>query len=137
MEDINPKHTIYIVQKSIVMNRKREVLLLKRSQQSHSRPLGWDFPGGSLQFGEDPKEGIMREIFEETGITLSNVEPIDVVSFLEGNEYTVMIGYYALAEKDQVHLSQEHSDYRWVSIKEFLQMDIPQEFKHFYNNSKR
>ena len=30
---------------------------------------GWTLPGGGLQFGEDPVEGVVREVTEETGLT--------------------------------------------------------------------
>jgi 8-oxo-dGTP pyrophosphatase MutT (NUDIX family) len=30
----------------------------------------WNLPGGGLHKGEDPREGLLREVFEETGIRL-------------------------------------------------------------------
>ena len=30
---------------------------------------GWELPGGKIQRGEDPEEAIIREVFEEAGIT--------------------------------------------------------------------
>ena len=32
---------------------------------------GWDTPGGQIEIGENLEEGVLREIFEESGITAS------------------------------------------------------------------
>jgi 8-oxo-dGTP pyrophosphatase MutT (NUDIX family) len=37
-------------------------------------------PGGGMDLGEDPKETVMREVLEETGIVVTNPKLIDVNS---------------------------------------------------------
>jgi 8-oxo-dGTP diphosphatase len=44
-----------------------EQLLLVRLTQSAARRL-WTLPGGGLDHGEDPADGVVRELEEETGI---------------------------------------------------------------------
>jgi 8-oxo-dGTP diphosphatase len=43
----------------------------------------WSLPGGGLDFAEEPLQGMMREVKEETGIDLKSqqCELLDVVSF--------------------------------------------------------
>lgn len=131
MIDINPSHKIFIAQKALVLNSEGKILILRRTKTAPSRPLGWDIPGGSLAFGEDPKEGMLREIKEETGILVSNVKPIDVIHFLDDDVYTLMIGYTAISQTDHVNLSFEHDEYKWISKEEFLNENIPATFKEF------
>lgn len=38
----------------------------------------WGFPGGFMEYGESPKEAIRREICEETGLELKNIEIVQV-----------------------------------------------------------
>jgi len=54
------------------------VLLVRRA----SEPLAgqWSVPGGALELGESLKQGVERELLEETGVA---VEALDVVEILD------------------------------------------------------
>ena len=51
----------------IIFNEQNEVLLLRHTY----RQTVWSLPGGYLKAGEHPKEGLEREILEETGLIVS------------------------------------------------------------------
>lgn len=60
---------------AIIFNEKGEVLLLDHVL----RPVSsWDIPGGFLEHREQPIDAVRRELFEETGIELNEVEMIRV-----------------------------------------------------------
>lgn len=40
----------------------------------------WGLPGGGLDPGEDPADGAVREVWEETGQHISDLVPLDLVS---------------------------------------------------------
>lgn len=44
-----------------------QVLLIKKARGPHTGK--WDLPGGSLEFGEEPYQTLLREFHEETGLT--------------------------------------------------------------------
>ncbi|WP_340009017.1 NUDIX hydrolase [Paenibacillus sp. FSL K6-0276] len=50
-----------------VLVKNDKVLLIKKARGPHTGK--WDFPGGSIEFGEEPYETLKREFWEETGIT--------------------------------------------------------------------
>ncbi|CAN5444517.1 MAG: NUDIX domain-containing protein [Acidobacteriota bacterium] len=54
---------------AVIVNSKGEVLLLNHVLRAYS---GWGLPGGFINHGEQPEEGIRREIREETGIELES-----------------------------------------------------------------
>ena len=53
----------------------QRVLLAKRPQGTH---LGghWELPGGKLEPGESPQEGLRRELDEEIGVRALQLEPL-------------------------------------------------------------
>jgi ADP-ribose pyrophosphatase YjhB (NUDIX family) len=55
-----------------LLERKGKVLLTKRGIEP--RRGYWDLPGGFLEEGEEPLDGLRRELLEETGL---EVEPLE------------------------------------------------------------
>jgi NAD+ diphosphatase len=64
---------------------------------------------GFMEAGESPKEGIAREIKEETNLDASELNLIGVYEFLRMNQ--VIIAYHAVAD-GEVKLSPELADYK-------------------------
>jgi len=53
--------------KALILDKNRRFLLCKEEDGR------WDFPGGGMHFGENYKETLKRELFEETGLTVTKV----------------------------------------------------------------
>ncbi|HCC84520.1 MAG TPA: hypothetical protein DEP87_02460 [Candidatus Pacebacteria bacterium] len=51
----------------IIFNDKAEILLFRHVYRAHA----WSLPGGYLKSGEHPREGLEREILEESGLVVS------------------------------------------------------------------
>lgn len=49
-----------------ILIKDAKILLIKKSRGPHKGK--WDLPGGSIEFGEEPYEALIRELYEETGI---------------------------------------------------------------------
>ncbi len=61
-------HNQFLVAVSgVIFNERDEILLFKHSYRDNP----WGLPGGYLQAGEHPKEGLEREIEEESGLIIS------------------------------------------------------------------
>jgi 8-oxo-dGTP diphosphatase len=59
----------------VIVDGNRQVLLLKHV----IRPgTGWGLPGGFIDRGEQPEDAIRREIEEETGLGLIDLEPLRI-----------------------------------------------------------
>ena len=102
--------------KCIVFHNDK-ILLLRRSETHPTRPGEWDLPGGLLDDGETPKEAVVREIKEETGLDVETPIVFDV-TFKKSDSIgdLLLLLFWVDAKDDKVTLSWEHSEYKWVSL---------------------
>ncbi len=63
----------HIVVEAIIINKKGEYLISKRTLNKHF-PLMWEFTGGSVLAGEDSLSGAIREAKEELGVELDRTK---------------------------------------------------------------
>lgn len=112
-----------VSQKIIIVNKEEKILTLRRGTTAPSRPGYWDLPGGELEYGEDPREGIIRETSEESGITVKELRLVDAFSSInDKNEFWITICYVARVEDVVVKLSFEHTEYKWINPANFLKL---------------
>lgn len=116
-----------IVASSFIRRRTDgKYLILRRSDTDKSRKGEWDLAGGVVDLGETIKEGALREVKEEAG--LQRIESVKLlfsasgVAFSEAEqaEKNYVFLYYVMivAGDEDVVLSFEHDNYRWVDKKE-------------------
>jgi len=61
-----PRHIVSAA--TIVLNEKKEILLIKGPRR------GWEMPGGQVEVGESLKEAAIRETKEESGIDIEVIK---------------------------------------------------------------
>lgn len=118
-------NNVRLIQKCIVINKDKQILALKRAANDHSRGGNWDLPGGGYEQGEEVISAIKREVMEEAGLTVNSLNPIFFanrigveVGFFQGD--TVFATCYASSDwEGEVVLSNEHTEYKWVTPEEF------------------
>lgn len=101
-------------------------MLIKRSSVEHSRPGGWDLPGGECDKGETLETAITREIYEEVGLKVHALQLIGAAQLYhtEKAQHRIFLNWGAMVQFTNVHLSNEHTDYLWVEpnkVTEYLQ----------------
>lgn len=101
----------------LVIDESNRILVLKRHSEDVKDPNCWDLPGGGISRGEDISLGLAREIIEETGVTVSDINLIGSYTCDEGRLQLCAIAKF---KNGEVKISVEHSEYRWVNQDEFL-----------------
>jgi 8-oxo-dGTP diphosphatase len=103
-----------------------KVLLLKRSDEKDFSAGIWEYVTGRLHQFEEPELGLRREVMEEAGIEIEIVKPISVFHIFRGEKTAenelVGIMYWCKTDSGEVKLSEEHSDSRWVTTDEALEL---------------
>lgn len=76
-------------------------------------PLKWELPGGKIENHESPEDCLKREIFEEMGVRISIVCPLDP-STHHYPEFTIRLYPFLCEIADQkIHL-REHAAVQWL-----------------------
>ncbi|MFB6290833.1 MAG: bis(5'-nucleosyl)-tetraphosphatase [Candidatus Bipolaricaulia bacterium] len=105
---------------SRVIAGEREYLLLKHANGGH-----WSFPKGHVEGDEKPKEAAIRELSEETDLTIKKFVPdftrqISYSFERSGRAIFKTVIYFLgiVSSEAQVKLSPEHLDFLWCRYPE-------------------
>lgn len=124
-----------IIQKAVI-KKSNQYLILKRSPDAHVYPDHWDLPGGKLEENEEPKSGIKREVFEETGLrsdAVSVLKRIPLDPFETGNAtHRFDIFEVSVDTTKDIQLSDEHTDWQWANSEEILKLEAEPYFEALF-----
>ncbi|HJL74102.1 MAG TPA: NUDIX domain-containing protein [Candidatus Marinimicrobia bacterium] len=97
-------------------------LILKRAKTKRYEHL-WQGVAGKIEAGESAPKAAKRELLEETGLKPKHMFVADHVSrFYEahGDRINLVPVFGIEVDSDQITLSDEHCEYKWVTIEETL-----------------
>lgn len=105
--------------KILLKNKGGKYLVVCRSAEKYPE-IGaeWDIVGGRINSGVFLLENLKREVAEETGLEIK-YEPklITAQDIFTKDKHIVRLTYFGLAD-GKVKLSDEHSEYKWLSLEE-------------------
>ena len=85
---------------------------------------GYAFPGGHIEEGESLVESVIREIEEETGLTISNPQLVAVKNWqLEDGTRYIVFCYKATEFTGQLRSSEE-GEVSWVEKDQLKKLDL-------------
>ena len=101
-----------------------KVVLQYRSPERYKKWSGYAFPGGHIEEGESLVESVIREIYEETGLTIADPKLVAVKDWEpdEGGRYIVFC-YKATRFSGQLRSSEE-GEVSWVEKDQLEKLDL-------------
>ncbi len=105
---------------AIIVNADGQVFLARRGPQAKNERGLWEFPGGSVEFGEKLIDALKREIQEEYGIEIAVDELLDVADHIlpEEGQHWVSPSYicHIISGKPIIREPEKCTEIGWFSI---------------------
>jgi len=109
--------------------RKGRVLISQRSDNAPF-PLKWEFPGGKVEKGESREAALRRELKEELGIEIDNLNLVFSHHHFYSAELTVHLRFYRVGIFTGEIENRIFRQLQWAALDElpnfdFLEGDLP------------
>lgn len=100
-----------------------KVLVTQRKQGTHLAGQ-WEFPGGKIEPGEDPRAALARELEEELGIVAAVHEPLEVTFYRYPEKAVLLLFFRATRERGEPR-ALDVAALRWASARELDPAEFP------------
>lgn len=120
---------LFAATKAFILYQGKVLLLRESSKYIDGSNAGrYDVVGGRVTPGERFDDGLLREIREETGLTVRIGRPFFVNEWrptVRGEEWQIIGTFFeCFAKSDSVVLSSDHSEYVWIDPADFREYPI-------------
>lgn len=115
-----PEYEKFMISQVAIWVKDGKVLILEDA----SKPGKWVIPGGRIDRGEDPDIAFARELKEEIGMDVfqKGEHLMTYVWYPSGVPYCG-VAYKIGADQEEIPLSFEHTQYKWVTEEEIDDYD--------------
>ena len=113
---------------AVIQDHKGKILLVKHKKERGGYWQGkWICPGGELEYGEEIKQGIKREVKEETNLEIELIAPlVPFDRIVKTNEKTslhvIYIDYVARLLSGELKVDSDVGEALWVEKENILKI---------------
>lgn len=113
---------LYFSTKAVIVNDEKVLVLY---DMINGKPY-YDLPGGRMIIGEQAEATLKREVYEETGLSLTTARLIDTWHHTRDEAFHIVgVFYQCTVVDDDIVISEEHKGYKWMSVEEFMSLQVP------------
>ncbi len=110
---------------ALIQDPEDRILLLK----SHKFKDRYTIPGGHIELGETAEEALRREIREETGLEIRDVEFLLYQDFVFDDSFWkkkhfIFLDFACRTDCTEVKINEEAQDYVWAYLDDALALPI-------------
>lgn len=120
---------LFAATKAFVTYRGKVLILRESTQYKDGSNVGkFDVVGGRITPGQRFDESLLREVREETGLTVKIEKPFYVGEWrpvVRGEQWQIVATFFECStESDKVTLSEDHAEFQWIDPKDFSQYPL-------------
>ena len=117
----------------VVQNEAGEILICKMPRERGVFPGQWGLPGGGIEEGETAEAALQRELQEEVGLEVDQIQPLFFTdgtyhkTFPDGSQreiYMLFLLFSCRAASQKVQLNAEFEEYHWVNPEAVKDFDL-------------
>ncbi len=133
---MDKKNVLFQIRVTGVLIEDRKILLVKQKLSSRD----WSLPGGRLERGELLEEGIIREVYEETGLKTKIIKLLYVCDKPDVDPQLIHITFLLKRIKGEIRLPSNElddnpiQDVQMVPIKDITNYGFTEKFKDLISN---
>jgi mutator protein MutT len=106
-----------------VIEKDGKLLVCQRTRHQ-TMPLKWEFPGGKIEEGEQPRDALHRELEEELGIDASIGDEIARLQHHYPNGAMIELRFFAVREYCGEIENRIFRDVQWSTAKDLPSYDF-------------
>lgn len=110
-----------------MIKNKDQVLVLDRNDPVWP---GLTFPGGHVEAHESFHDSVVREVKEETGLTISHPQLVGVKQFYDHNDERYLVFFYIAEQFSGTVKESDEGRLTWMSAKELKKQKLAYNFDH-------
>ncbi len=99
-------------------------LLVCQRTRHQTMPLKWEFPGGKIEDGEQPRDALHRELEEEIGIRATIGDEVARIRHEYPNRSMVELRFFVVREYQGEIENRIFRDIQWAAPKDLPQYDF-------------
>lgn len=100
-----------------------KILVCQRTRHQ-TMPLKWEFPGGKIEEGEQPRDALRRELDEELGIQATIGDELARIQHEYPNGGMVELRFYVVREYKGELENRIFKDIQWAKPKDLPRFDF-------------
>lgn len=110
---------------AVIFNPDGKILLCK----SHKWNNQYVIPGGHIEWGEKMEEALIREVFEETGLSIHDIRLVSIKECINSDtfhqkKHFIFFDYICKTDSDKVCLNEESEEFIWAGLDEADQYEL-------------
>lgn len=99
-------------------------LLVCQRTRHQTMPLKWEFPGGKIEEGEQPRDALRRELEEELGILAKVGDEVKRIQHEYPNGGMVELRFFVVRAYEREIENRIFKDMQWAEPKELPKFDF-------------